>query len=129
MKDFVKILFDLYIYGAIAFTLLFILLKCQYNITYFDEFLYLSDEKTVDNSKLFYFIMFHIVFYFTMGLIFRFNDLWLQIIQTIFVEFAILYGEKCTMNTNNYQSAILSILIGLISYIIAGILMELLDYL
>ena len=73
--------------------------------------------------------MFHIVFYFTMGLIFRFNDLWLQIIQTIFVEFAILYGEKCTMNTNNYQSAVLSILIGLISYIIAGILMELLDYL
>jgi len=127
MDNYTKILFDFYIYGATAATILFILLKCQFNITIFDEYLYLS-ESSATGSKMFYFVMFHVVFYFSMGLIFRFKDLWLQIIQTIFVEFALLYGEKCTLRNINYESAILSITIGMLSYIIAAALMELFKF-
>jgi hypothetical protein len=48
----------------------------------------------------------------------------LQIIQTIFVEFALVAGEKCSVEDLNYQSAILSIVIGMSSYIAGGFLMK-----
>jgi hypothetical protein len=117
-------LFKTYIYGAIALTLLFLVLKCFFNITYFDKFLYLSKDEGNQTEKLLYFIGFHVVFYFVLGLIFQYKDLWLQIIQTIFVEFALVAGEKCSVEDLNYQSAILSIVIGMSSYIAGGFLMK-----
>ena len=123
-------LFKSYIYGATLLTILFLVMKCYFKITVFDQFLYLSDEKENDNNqnnkteKLLYFIGFHVIFYFVLGLIFQYNDLWMQIIQTIFIEFALVIGQHCTVENINYQSAILSIVIGMSSYIAGGFVIQ-----
>ena len=118
-------LFKTYIYGATFLTILFIVLKCHFKITIFDKFLYIPKESQETNN-LMYYILFHVIFYFVLGLIFKHDDLWIQILQTIFVEFALLYGENCTIQNANYQSAIISIFVGMISYILGGWFMKIL---
>jgi hypothetical protein len=134
LKEIKLYLLEAYLYGAILLSILFIILKCYYKITYFDKYLYLSnDSKDSEDSEkkmenLLYYIGFHVIFYFILGLIFQFDKLLMQILQTIFVEFAFVFAENCTFENMNYESAIISIIIGMTSYIFAGFLMKLIKY-
>jgi hypothetical protein len=124
-KEILKILLEIYLYGAILLTILFIILKCHYKITYFDKYLYLSKDIEKKYKNLFDYIGFHVILYFILGLIFQFDNLLIIIIKTIFIEFAFVFIENCTIAKMNYETAILSIIIGMTSYIIGGFTMKL----
>jgi len=108
----------IYIIGSIVSTIIFLVLKCEYNIKYFDKYLYDKTNK-LEKENLLNFILFRVVYYIILGLIFQFNGWFWSILQTILLEFMILYGENCDMNIN-INSGIYSIIIGLTSYFVGA---------
>lgn len=108
----------IYIIGSIVSTIIFLVLKCEYNIKYFDKYLYDKTNK-LEKENLLNFILFRVVYYIILGSIFKFNGWFWSILQTILLEFMILYGENCDMNIN-INSGIYSIIIGLTSYFVGA---------
>jgi hypothetical protein len=108
----------IYIIGSIVSTIIFLVLKCEYNIKDFDKYLYDKTNK-LEKENLLKFILFRIVYYIILGSIFQFNGWFWSILQTILLEFMILYGENCDMNIN-INSGIYSIIIGLTSYFVGA---------
>jgi hypothetical protein len=111
----------IYIIGSIVSTIIFLVLKCEYNIKIFDKYLY-SEKPSIkgdDIDAILKFILFRIVYYIILGSIFQFNGWFWSILQTILLEFMILYGENCDMNIN-INSGIYSIIIGLTSYFVGA---------
>lgn len=116
---------NFYLISSIIFTIVFSVLKCNYNFTYFDNILY---KKEHDNFNIVEYIFFHIVYYMILGFIFAFNSWELSIVQTVLIELLIAYVEKCDRNNVNWESGITSIIIGLTSYFIGAYLNTIIYY-
>tara|TARA_Y100000389_G_scaffold128022_3_gene125409 strand:+ start:6128 stop:6670 length:543 start_codon:yes stop_codon:yes gene_type:complete len=103
-----------YIIGSVLSTIIYLIAKCYFQFDKLDKFLYNNDESIIE------FVLFRFVYYFILGYIFQFNGLFSSIIQTIIIEFLIAYVERCQINNINWETGILSIIIGLTSYLIGA---------
>ena len=107
-------LFYIYLVIATLLTLLFLVAKCLFDFTLLDRFIYISDE------SLFEYVLSHVVIYFIYGMIFGGSHLGMFMVKTVFVEFSLVYVHKCSFDGMPIDSAIYSIIIGIVSFM-AGV--------
>jgi hypothetical protein len=109
--------FYMYILAVSLSFVAFTFIKCYYKIDAFDSFFYTSD--TMDTSIYSYTIYYlsHFVFYFVFGLLFSFEILVPMVFKTIGLEFALIVIKNCFTSIEGVESAITSIIVGLLSYI------------
>lgn len=108
-QSLVKIYY-LYIIAAIVSSIMFIYVRCRLNITYFDKFLYKSD------NNLFLYFMFYIVSYGLLGIFFGFTDYFTMIIKTIIVGVCINIVKKCSFYKINREQIINTISLSIGSF-------------
>lgn len=108
-QSLIKIYY-LYIVAAIVCSIMFIYIKCRQKITYFDRFLYKTDENFIS------YLAFHIITYGILGIIFGFTDYFIMILKTIIVELCINFVQKCNFYQIDQEQTIYSIILSIISF-------------
>lgn len=111
-KKILDDLFYIYLVAATSLTVLFLVAKCLFDFTLFDRFVYISDESLLE------YVISHVVVYFILGVIFGGTNLGMFMIKTVVVEFALVYVHKCSFDGMPVDSAIYSIVIGVISFMV-----------
>lgn len=104
-------IFYIYIVSAIVLTVLFILAKCLYEFKRFDKYLYISNETWLE------YVLFHVVTYMILGFIFGIDNFMLFLMKTVVVEMGLAYVKDCSIESIPVDSALYSIIIGIVSYI------------
>lgn len=101
---------------------MYTVLKCGYNITVFDEYLFLENNLTT--SGLVKYILSHVVIYFVIGLIFAHESITLIIFKTIIIEFMLVFIKQCSISNDikEFESAFVSIVIGIISFYVGSMM-------
>lgn len=115
-NELFELVYKIYIISAIVFTIIFIILKCNYNFDYFDKFLYSS------NNDIIAYVLFHVILYMIVGIIFGLNNVWITILKTIIVEISISMLEKCDLRKINIEYTIYSISISVTSLLFGAVL-------
>lgn len=105
-------IFYIYVVFAIFFTVIFILAKCLYEFKKYDKYLYMSNETWLE------YVLFHVVTYMLLGLIFGVDNFVLFLIKTVVVELGLAYVKNCSIENIPIESALYSIIIGIVSYIV-----------
>jgi hypothetical protein len=123
--DSIKI-FWLYLYFIFFSLALFVFLKCYAGVTFFDKYLYTNENEPTDYMS---YIASHVVTYYIFGIIFGLDIYKEMIFKTILVEFTLLSVHNCNIKKiTNIDSAINSIIIGIISYFIGAFSNNLIFY-
>lgn len=116
--------FYAYIVSVFIFFILYSIIKCVYKINIFDEFLYTDKQNISIKSYVVYYLS-HFVIYFVFGLIFSFDIIGSMAIKTILLEFLLVLIKNCSFTKlNNIESAMESIIVGMFSYIMGAIIIN-----
>lgn len=113
--------FYIYVLTVITSLIIFAILKCMYKINYFDSLMYHDERDDSFIGKLIFYLT-HFVFYFMFGILFTFTILPEMILKTIFIEFLLIIIKNCNVFViTDIESALLSIIVGILSYICGGL--------
>ena len=117
-----SVYFYLYIIFVAISLISFSILKCVYKVNAFDTLIYTDPNDASIMSRTIYYIS-HIVFYGLFGVLFGFEILPEFIIKTIIIEFVLIGIKNCNIfQITDIESAILSIFVGIISYITGALI-------
>lgn len=112
----INIIFRLYTFFTVVSIATHMILKCVYNNNSLDQFVYLDDK-----GNIYKYIFTHVVTYFIAGVIFGNERIIPALLKTIFVETLLVAMKNCSIHKiENISSAVVSIVIGMISYYIGG---------
>jgi hypothetical protein len=115
--------FYLYLILVAISIVTFAILKCIYKINMFDPLIYKDPNDRSIISKITYYLS-HIIFYGLFGILFGFSILPEMIIKTIIIEFILIGIKNCNIfDISDIESAILSIFVGIISYIMGALIL------
>lgn len=116
------IYFYLYVIFVVISLISFYVLKCIYKINAFDTLIYTDPNDKSIMSRTIYYIS-HVLFYGLFGILFGFDILPEFIIKTILIEFVLIGIKNCNIfEITDIESALLSIFIGIISYITGALI-------
>lgn len=121
-------IFDVYIYIMGLSIGIYVLIKCKYNITMFDKFIYIEDKNDLLSKFMYY--MSHFIYYYIIGVIFSFDVTYLMLIKIILTELIFISVKDCDIMTikNNYKLLMKSIILSFISFILGCLLREFINY-
>jgi hypothetical protein len=103
---------------------MFSIIKCYYKIDAFDQFFYTSEDMDTSIYSYAIYYLSHFVFYFIFGLLFSFDILVPMVLKTIGLEFALIVIKNCFTSINGVESAITSTVVGIISYIMGCVILN-----
>lgn len=115
--------FYIYLVSIVIFFAIYAVLKCGYKINTFD-FLLFHDETNKGLLNTIMYLLFHFIFYFGFGILFGFEILYEMVLKTIMMEVLLVMSKNCSFtNFEGMESAVKSIIIGLLSYFIGAIVL------
>lgn len=114
--------FYMYILAVSISFILYAYIKCYYKVNAFDIFFFTEDHlnSTIYSYASYY--LSHFIFYFGFGFLFSFEILVPMILKTIGFEFALIVIKNCFTSLDGIESAITSIIVGIISYIMGCVI-------
>lgn len=114
-----------YTYILLSFISLLILyiLKCKYNIDFFDKFLFINyDEIDHNNIEIYTYYITHFIVFFVYGILFGINNYRIMILKIIIYEFLLYLVKFCDLRNIDIKSKKFKyILYGYISSVIISI--------
>jgi|TARA_Y100000389_G_scaffold202355_1_gene247380 hypothetical protein len=114
-----------YTYILLSFISLLILyiLKCKYNIDFFDKFLFINyDEIDYNNIEIYTYYITHFIVFFVYGILFGINNYRIMILKIIIYEFLLYLVKFCDLRNIDIKSKKFKyILYGYISSVIISI--------
>lgn len=123
MKLNTEVLFYIYVTVALLSIIIYGILKCRYNIHIFDKYLYIDQNSKMTISDMVKYFLSHFVVYFVFGFIFGLNTIYSMFLKTIVLEMLLIVIKECDVNDiSQWDSAILSIFIGMLSFYLGGVM-------
>lgn len=116
-----KIIFYIYLSFVFISFVAFAVMKCKYNIDTFDKYLYIEHDENTTVIEWLKYIGSHFIVMFSFGFIFTLDTFYEMFAKTILLEIALVQIKICSVtNMGDMKSAIMSIIIGMMSYYIGG---------
>lgn len=113
-----ELLFRLYSASSLITVFTHFILKCGFNNNFFDQFIYLDAKENI-----YKYVLTHIIIYIVTGIIFGNERIFFTLLKTMFVETLLVVMKNCNIyKIDKLQSAVVSTIIGMISYYIGGMI-------